>query len=74
MVGVIVFMDALQRSGNTHLAGGDADGSVEEVEIRKLTIDAIIGDVQGLEAVVKRIVKTDGSLKGSGFDGQVVSD
>lgn len=47
---------SLQRDFNAHLSTSDVNGTVEEVKIRKLPIDAIIHDMKRFESVIQRIV------------------
>ena len=52
----------LDRRADSHLARRDTHSRVEEIQVWQLAIDTVIGNVERLEAVVKRIVEADCSL------------
>ena len=52
----------LDRRADSHLAGRDTHSRVEEIQVWQLPVDAVISNVERLEAVVKRIVEADSSL------------
>ena len=52
----------LDRRADSHLARRDTHSRVEEIQVWQLAVDAVISNVERLEAVVKRIVEADCSL------------
>lgn len=64
-VAVVVIPHLLQVSPDAHLAAGDGNGSIEEVEIGQLAIHTVVGDMQRLEAVIEWKFKRQCALQGS---------
>jgi hypothetical protein len=65
-----VLSHLLDESAHTHLAAGNIYNRIDEIEVRKLTIGAVVDYVYRLKALVLGIVDRDGALKGSRLERQ----
>jgi hypothetical protein len=60
-----VLSHLLDESAHTHLAAGNVYNRIDEIEVRKLTVRAVVDYVYRLKTLLLRIVDRDSALKGS---------
>ncbi len=66
-IAVVVFPHLLDRDADTHLAAGDRGGGIHEVQIRELSVDAVVHDVDRVEALRGGVVEHDHALQRTAF-------
>lgn len=57
-----MFVHSLNGGPYPSLTGCNADGCVKQVKVGELAIDAVVGNVNRLEAVVERVVDANRTL------------
>jgi hypothetical protein len=62
LVAVVVIPHFLDICADAHLSPSDGNRRIQKIEVGQLAVDAIIDDVQRLEAVVERILYDQGTL------------
>lgn len=60
----------LEANGDTHLALGDVADGVDEIEVGELAVDAVVGNVEVLEAVLLGVVESNGALERAALERQ----
>ena len=58
----------LERCSDAHLAACNSNNGVEKIQVRQLTVNSIIDNVNGLESVIEWVVNDYSSLQGTTLD------
>lgn len=71
LVAIVVVPHALDGAADPCMSARNLHSRIEEVKVRQLAVDAVVNNVQLVEALSPgsgRVIYSDGSLKSSGFD------